>query len=274
MHGSGGRYNKWPPPNRYSNYHPYPQHPSSSSHHRDRPRQSDSHGHDLAHLQTRLDRLRQEQKQAMLNHEEEMKVKDDLLRQGAKELEALEQRCETLERAANPESQRVKDHKIRELEARCLALGAQVEEKESEMRSLKTLLSTQNEVSDADVLQAVDHINNLIEQLTSHNTERWLESLPDFSPSNEQSEEIPSLVQMALGSDFLDMLRNTPALAQYASLLLQYAWQAMLVDISYRILDKFHFSYPNSDGTRAIDELATGMAQNGKFFTFHCCHEG
>lgn len=156
--------------------------------------------------------------------------------------------------------------RLEEVGERFRALGSQLDAKEAEIRHLKILLSIRNESSDEDILIGLDHINNLIEDFARRNCQRWLGSSSEGILWNS-ADPMPLLLAESLGKDFLHLLRDTPENGEYAPLVLQFTWQAVLGRAVCWVLETMQPASRNPLPPRhhLMNKLASSIQMTGMF---------
>lgn len=210
----------------------------------------DSRDQRIAELQSQLAMLeeaRQEDRRSMTQHlrelQQQLRGKDESLRNTTAEARHWEDQANQLYNSMVTEQTRNNDQ-IRQLEERCATSTSKLEQKDSELNSVKALLSTRNESSDAEIVKGLDHVNNLIEEMTRQYSHHFL-SLPVKGMPVKSADPVPSLFHEALGDDLLQLMDAIPTGGSFAPFVLQIAWQGILGRATWWAMEMFQITHWN-----------------------------
>lgn len=226
-------------------------------------------------------------KELLANAQEELKKKSDELKhcQGnlthlttqvererarrANELQEWQRSFDQLNRHQSEADGKLKtvldeNHKLR---AQCQISAESIREKDGELATLKSFLSNHNASSDADVQAALDRINDLTEDLATRTAETARE--PARNPNQGNPADSYALVRRTIGDAMASMLHNASQKDDIAPVLLQFAWQTIILGEVDWVLGCF--SAPHAllerckEGERMLESLAGAVEREGSW---------
>lgn len=119
--------------------------------------------------------------------------------------------------------------------------------------------SVHNTSSDEDVRSLIDHINNLVEDLASRTGAQA--TSPVENPCQYDVSVAYGNVKKQIGTAFADKLYNSSRTDEYASVLLQLAWQTTILSRVHWVLQRFSAYHALTSQEQGDDQLLSALAQ-------------